>query len=645
MSQVQSNISRSPFSSNDESTNYDLGILLNLLPSAAILIDTEGLIIAANNKFYNVSNYSDPDLLGKYLGDIFNKTNLEEILYWQGNNLLLNCFRKESLPVRIKPIKLFGANPKHIVIITLEDRFEDIDEIEKKLLTGLESLISLFNESEIQPIFDKVIDITSKLLDTNNICIYQVESGYPRLTKVAACIDDDVFPSSISITELIRLNDTTIWCPGKRVFSEIHRAGKRSNFAYVATTPLGNDAAKIGFLVVGDNEKQPIDKINSILSILGTFISTALQHNILINNLREENHLIQENIHFYNQIVESSPDGIIVLSPSMIILEINPAAEIMLGYSGWEIKGKEVENILVGPQGLWKALQDAINSVPTHDLGNVNLHRRNGQSFTAMVQIIPILTHKVLSKIIIFIRDISEHEQNRIRTQQLEHRALLGVFTAVFAHEVRNPINNISTGLQLLSTKLGTDGTNQDIVNRIQADCTRLNQLMESVLAYSRPMETKFEQVHLSNLLNKILDRWHPRLVRLGVELFFTSEDNLPPVLGDVRSLEQVFTNLISNAVDAMGETGGTLGVRIQRVAKNTRRTWIEIAISDNGHGIPDELKDHIFEPFVSTSPRGTGLGLAITKSIITAHRGSINLSSFPGGTVFQIHLLAAEGD
>ena len=111
---------------------------------------------------------------------------------------------------------------------------------------------------------------------------------------------------------------------------------------------------------------------------------------------------------------------------------------------------------------------------------------------------------------------------------------------------------------------------------------------------------------------------------------FLTPRRILPPVLGDIRSLEQVFTNLISNSVEAMGETGGTLGVRLQRVAKNTKKTWIEISISDNGHGIPDELKDRIFEPFVTTSPRGTGLGLAITKSIITAHRGSINLKLLP---------------
>ena len=168
---------------------------------------------------------------------------------------------------------------------------------------------------------------------------------------------------------------------------------------------------------------------------------------------------------------------------------------------------------------------------------------------------------------------------------------------------------------------------------------------MESVLAFSRPMETKFEKIDLQFLLNRILDRWHPRLARLGIELFFNSEENLPPIQGNSRALDQVFTNLISNAVEAMQDSGGTLGIQLKRVATSTKKTWIEISISDNGHGIPDELKDRIFEPFVTTGQRGTGLGLAITKNIITAHRGSINLSSFPGGTVFQIHLLAVEGD
>ncbi len=88
--------------------------------------------------------------------------------------------------------------------------------------------------------------------------------------------------------------------------------------------------------------------------------------------------------------------------------------------------------------------------------------------------------------IVMFIRDISEHEQIRLRSQQLEQRALLGEFTAIFAHEVRNPINNISTGLQLITARLPEEDVNVDVLNRMLGDCTRLDHLMESILAFSK---------------------------------------------------------------------------------------------------------------------------------------------------------------
>ena len=95
--------------------------------------------------------------------------------------------------------------------------------------------------------------------------------------------------------------------------------------------------------------------------------------------------------------------------------------------------------------------------------------------------------------IVIFLHDITENEQIRVKTQQLEQRAVLGEVTAIFAHEVRNPINNISMGLQLLGTKFAADDPNQELIGRLQTDCTRLTHLMESVLSFSRPMEFKME--------------------------------------------------------------------------------------------------------------------------------------------------------
>jgi signal transduction histidine kinase len=120
---------------------------------------------------------------------------------------------------------------------------------------------------------------------------------------------------------------------------------------------------------------------------------------------------------------------------------------------------------------------------------------------------------------------------------------------------------------------------------------------------------------------------------------------DIPKILGDPRSLDQVFTNLISNAVDAMTETGDTLAVRAVINQEFSGHPHVDISISDNGPGIPEDIKDRIFEPFVSTRQKGTGLGLAITKQIITAHKGSISVNSFPGGTVFTVRLPADNGD
>lgn len=153
------------------------------------------------------------------------------------------------------------------------------------------------------------------------------------------------------------------------------------------------------------------------------------------------------------------------------------------------------------------------------------------------------------------------------------------------------------------------------------------------------------EPTDISVLIQRITERWRPRFSRAKVIPYFSSELENPRVDADPRALEQVFTNLISNAVHAMSDKGGTLSIKIGKLNTEIEPPQIELTVSDTGPGIPDDIRDRIFEPFVTTNPQGTGLGLAITKQIITAHRGSINLNSFPGGTVFMIKLPAIMGE
>jgi signal transduction histidine kinase len=165
---------------------------------------------------------------------------------------------------------------------------------------------------------------------------------------------------------------------------------------------------------------------------------------------------------------------------------------------------------------------------------------------------------------------------------------------------------------------------------------------MNSILSYVKPLENKLKPLNLDLLVKSIIEKWDAKLVRNNVKMVYQCEDVLPKISGDLRSLEQVFTNLISNAVEAMKQqNGGTLAIKIEKWNEKT----IRVIVSDTGPGIPEEILKNLFTPFVSFSLQGTGLGLAIIKEIIAAHNGEISVESFPGGTVFHITLPIAEGE
>jgi signal transduction histidine kinase len=149
----------------------------------------------------------------------------------------------------------------------------------------------------------------------------------------------------------------------------------------------------------------------------------------------------------------------------------------------------------------------------------------------------------------------------------------------------------------------------------------------------------------MAEFLERIINRWRPHMSRYKVNHHIQAPKTLPPVYGDRRALEQVLTNLISNAIHVMQENGGTLAFKLSELEQPGQRRMVQLDISDTGPGIPEEIRDRIFDPFFTTNPNGTGLGLSISKQIITAHKGTINLTTFPGGTIFHVRLPAHNKD
>jgi PAS domain S-box-containing protein len=626
--------------------------ILDSLPHPSLLTKANEEILAANLHAINICGYEKSELIGSALRLVFPGLDEQDeasvAMRGQPDHIFdasLLTRNQDSVAVTLRFVEIAGDKDYSLVIFDpVAKGHRQQRELQRRsnFLAYLEQLIRAVNNQD--PLM-QIISIGSRLLVTNAIAIYICENDSPTFRKSAHWGKTNILPNEIPPSDLDHLLKPSLWINGQRsIVTMLHQAVRVAQYAYLATVPIGNPNALAGFVVTTGGEMPDLENTLPILQIMAEAINIHLQKHILITNL--ESSLTENTQHLIiaDTLAESIQEGVILISPDFSIEKLNSAAEYMLGYTSHEIYEQPVENILVGTERLIPAIRLAFQGVPTHSLGKAVLHRRDGSTFPVLIHTAPAAQRDKIYGVLVILQDISEHEQAKIRTQQLEQRALLGEVTAVFAHEVRNPINNISTGLQLMALDTSNDDSkNQELITRLQQDCARLTDLMESILTFSRTGNYKFVPTDVQEIIERLIKRWRPRLNRLNIKHHVQVDPNTPSINGDQRGLEQVFTNLISNAVHAMGEKGGTLAIRVKPQNGPSGKRFTQIDISDTGPGIPEEIRDRIFDPFFTTDPNGTGLGLSITKQIITAHKGSIFTTSFPGGTVFHVQIPALE--
>jgi len=629
-----------------------IGNILESLANPAMLITSDEQILAVNQYASEISGYSAEEIVGLNLRAIFPNLigrgdSVVTIRSLPDHSLSTTLVNRnyQRVPITLRLHELSGQETHYLMTfdpIAKRQRIQSERQRRNRLLTNIESL---FQAIDSQDPLQEILKIGSNLIISNVITIYLCDTDSPTFRKTKSWGESDFLPREIPPTDLQHLLKSGIWLNRKRsVITLLHQAVRAANHSYLATAPIGSPGAWTGIIVATGVEDPDSELTLPILQILAEAIYLYLQQNIRVSGLEDELSSSSRQLTINETVQENIQEGVILVSPTFKILELNAAAEYILGYATREITGHTVENILVGTDRLLPALRLALQGVPTPNLGRTVLHRRDGSSFPVLLHTTPAMQSDEVLGALIILSDVSEHEQTKTRTQQLEQRALLGEVTAVFAHEVRNPINNISTGLQLMAINTPQeDQETQDLIQRLQQDCARLTDLMESILTFSRTGNYRFEPLTVESVIERLLTRWRPRFARLTIHHHLQVAPDTPPILGDQRALEQVFTNLISNAVQAMGDRGGTLAVRIAPYYSPSKKIFTQIDISDTGPGIPDEIRERIFDPFFTTNPNGTGLGLAITKQIVTAHKGSIKPTSFPGGTVFHIQIPALD--
>ncbi len=237
-------------------------------------------------------------------------------------------------------------------------------------------------------------------------------------------------------------------------------------------------------------------------------------------------------------------------------------------------------------------------------------------------------------------RAVKELEASRRRMAQAEKLAAMGRLMATIAHEVNNPLQAVRNSLHLVTHPHLPPERRQEYLTLAQRELERLEETVRRMLDYYRPEGVSRQPLNLAEVVNRVLALMAKQAQAQGVAVRNEVPKDLPWVLGNAGQLQQVVLNLVVNALDAMPE-GGVL----------TLKAWTEgpevvLEVADTGPGVPPEIQDRLFEPFVSSKTQGTGLGLAVSYGIVTAHQGTLTYVApeRPGqGARFRMALPQAE--
>jgi signal transduction histidine kinase len=244
-------------------------------------------------------------------------------------------------------------------------------------------------------------------------------------------------------------------------------------------------------------------------------------------------------------------------------------------------------------------------------------------------------------------------QQSQVEVLRAEQMAALGQLAAGMAHELRNPLTAMKMLIQNAVKARPADGLTDRDLAVLEAETTRLERSLQTFLDFARPPALQKRPGDVCQAIAQTLELIRARADQQGVQIRCESADRPLVIEADHEHLRQLFLNLLLNALDALPQ-GGSIRVAVARSGPRAApgggsrglqpaegsTSWITVTVADNGPGIPDNLGDQVFAPYVSTKDTGLGLGLAICKQIVQLHGGQITASNAPeGGAVFTVRL------
>lgn len=612
----------------------DLRIVLDEISLPCVVFNfISKRILTLNYQFADFSKYAVSEIIGENIESVVNEIPFRDIPDGYIGEAVIS--RKKDNAVRSKIEFRYINQSEHLALVTviLDSGKELVRDLWKSLTENQLRILENVKNMDKESLFSEFVRMGESVFAADYSMLYKQVDNKGGLEKFS--VDENNFPEKIPLIELKRINEIDYWEPGKRVLTEIHRAARFENIHHLFSFPLEFSNGVSGIYVVAYRDGKDFNSVRNIFPYFKQWLQYIEGVFSTFNEIDAENDRIQYRNEVLEVLIENISDSILILNAEGEIVSFNSKFCGLFSYSPVEILNTPFEKIF------GRRVTDLLNSSEIieseEDQRNIVLLRdRNGNEMPVFMDQHELIINqnKLLLLIIQSASDYLDHTKNLL---DLEKKAVLGEVIADFAHEVRNPINNIATGLQLVDQQLSEGDSKKEAVGRMQEDCFRMNYLMESILSFSRQQAESVSEVDLKALIARTVMRMNTKVEKAGHTLNFHCSLSSPLAKVDRRSFEQVLINLINNSLDALEDEQGIISVSLTE--SKDPRDYYQIVIADTGRGIPEEIEKKLFEPFVSDKPAGTGLGLAISKRIIESHNGFIRVDSFAGGTIFNIFL------
>ena len=499
----------------------------------------------------------------------------------------------------------------------------------------------------LDPLLDSLVSRLQEVLNVGRVAIFIEDKNSPNGYIVARSVGLDapvVVPPDFREMIRVRSAETgVVRADDLDLAPESIVSARRTLHYFVPCVVRGRMVAVIGLGRSVDGALLSSEDVEILRTVSG-YVAVAIENSLLYKDQQaraSELKLLKE---FNESIIESINVGLLAVDLDGRVTRLNSALEHMLDLRRDAAIGRRVEDLfsedfadtlkqVLGKNG-WR-LQEIRNIYKLHTATRTN------RALVLNIALAPLQDVQGQTGALVVVEDVTTRISLEEQLQQREKLSSIGLLAAGVAHEVNTPLTGVSSYTQMLLGMLNENDPKRTLLQKVRTQAERASDIVNNLLNFSRTGSAEqFGDVNVARVLDDTLQLLEPQLRRSQIEIVRTYDHDAPEVYGNAGKLQQVFTNLLLNARDAIPDGG-----RIKVSTSMGDDGFVIAEIADTGIGIAPENVAKIYDPFYTTKGvgQGTGLGLAVTYGIVQEHAGRISVDSTPGhGTTFRITLPAA---